>query len=53
MSLIENRIQTLYKNSELFFSSFIIPFNTNLSQYKFNKLRQTFINIVYDVKYKF
>ena len=49
MSFSHQSFEKILKNSELFFSTFIIPLKTNLSERKFNKFRQTFINIVYDV----
>ena len=52
MSFSHQSFEKILKNSELFFSTFIIPLKTNLSERKFNKFRQTFINLLYDV-YKF
>lgn len=49
MSIHEKQFEKILKNSELFFSTFIIPLKTNISETKFNKVRQTFINILYDV----
>ncbi len=49
MSFSQKRFEKILKNSELFFSTFIIPLKTNISERKFNKFRQTFINLLYDV----